>query len=135
MIKSLIEDIHQVQEDVEGHRVILENGIKELSGKLFDENHIFLSASELSQIYKEAIMKQVEDENSSKTSMYAICDIRISLDNLKTHLDRCKKIHSSARRSITRFHTIVDYIVVPDEAFVLETKKRYEDFSAQCKEP
>lgn len=75
VIKSLIEDIHQMQEDVEVHCTILENGVKELSGKLLDEDHIFLPASELSQIYKEAIMNQVEDANFSNASMHILCDI------------------------------------------------------------
>lgn len=48
VIESLTEDLHQVQEDVEGHHVILERGIKELLGQLLEENRIFLLATELS---------------------------------------------------------------------------------------
>lgn len=74
VIKSLFEDVHQVQEDVEGHRAILVNGIEELSGKLLDDSHTFLPVSEITQIFKEAVMKQVEDEGFSKNFLHTICD-------------------------------------------------------------
>lgn len=78
-------------------------------------------------------MQLVDSADFSSVSLDVIYDTRITLDNLKTHLDRCKKVHSSAMRSITRIHTIVDYTVGPGEKLMQETKKKYEDFRAQAR--
>lgn len=55
VIKNLIKDSQQVQEDVEGHCVIMVNIIEELQGKLLNDNHKFLSAIEIVQVFKETI--------------------------------------------------------------------------------
>lgn len=83
-----------------------------------------MPTTKLSQIFKEAIMKLIDNTHFSEASLDVICDTRLTLDNLKTHLDRCKKVHSSAMRSITRIQTIVDYTIGPDEKFTQETRMK-----------
>jgi hypothetical protein len=55
VIKHLIVDIERVQEDFEGHCLILVNKIEEFPRKLLDDNHTFLPTSEIVQVFKEAI--------------------------------------------------------------------------------
>jgi hypothetical protein len=106
----------------------LTNRVEELPRKLLVNDNIFLPKFEIVQVCKEVFMKIVDDEAFSLASFDSLCDIQLTLDNIHTQLNRCKKECSIAKKAVVKVHTVIDYTSSPNEELMQGNLKRFKDF-------